>query len=56
MMAAAMGLLRAYQAMPSSDSPDARCAKLAIQTLGSGFNPADYTFIGGAAGADDFSG
>jgi hypothetical protein len=42
--------------MPSSDSPDARCAKLAIQTLGSGFNPADYTFIGGAAGADDFSG
>jgi hypothetical protein len=30
--------------------------KLTIQTLGPGFNPANYTIIGGTEGNDDFTG
>jgi hypothetical protein len=36
--------------------PDAQCKTLAIQTLGSSFNPANYTFHGGTAVGDTFTG
>ena len=36
--------------------PDAQCKTLAIQTLGSSFNPANYTFHGGTEGNDTFTG
>src|SRR5919199_2068119 len=55
MLAAALALSGVAQAKPISDSPDAKCEKLAIQTLGSSFNPANYTFHGGTAGDDNFS-
>ena len=32
---------------PIADSADAKCAKLAIKTLGPSFNPSNYTFHGG---------
>jgi VCBS repeat-containing protein len=35
---------------------DALCKTLAIQTLGSSFNPANYTFHGGTATGDTFTG
>jgi hypothetical protein len=44
------------QAKPISGSSDAQCAKLAIQTLGKGFKPSNYTFIGGTTGDDKFAG
>jgi hypothetical protein len=56
MLAAAMALSGVAQAAPISGKDDAQCAKLAIQTLGPGFNPANYTFIGGTEGNDDFTG
>lgn len=56
MLAAPMALSGVAQAKPISDSPDAKCAKLAIETLDYSFNPANYTFLGGTEGADDFSG
>ena len=56
MMAAAMALFGVAQAKPISDSPDAKCEKLAIQTLGASFNPANYTFHGSTAGNDIFTG
>jgi hypothetical protein len=31
-------------------------AMLAIKTLGTGFDPANYTFHGGTEGTDDFTG
>jgi Ca2+-binding RTX toxin-like protein len=55
MLAAAMALSGVAQTKPTSVSPDAKCAKLASQTLGKGFNPADYTFHGGTEGNDDFT-
>jgi hypothetical protein len=55
MMAAAVALSGVAQAKPTSVSPDAKCAKLASQTLGKGFNPADYTFHGGTEGNDDLT-
>ena len=55
MLAAAMALSGVAQAKPTSDSSDAKCEKLAIQTLGPSFNAANYTFHGGTAGPDDFS-
>ncbi len=36
--------------------PDAQCKTLAIQTLGSSFNPANYTFHGGTTAGDTFTG
>src|SRR5215217_7967695 len=56
MLAAAMALSGVAQAKPTSDSPDAKCEKLAIQTLGASFNPANYTFHGGTTGNDTFTG
>jgi hypothetical protein len=56
MMAAAMALSGVAQARPISDSPDAKCAKLAIKTLGASFNPSNYTFEGGTEGPDVFTG
>ena len=56
MMAAAMALFGVAQAKPISDSPDAKCEKLAIKTLGASFNPANYTFHGGTTGNDTFTG
>jgi VCBS repeat-containing protein len=35
---------------------DAQCKTLAIQTLGSSFNPANYTFHGGTTAGDTFTG
>jgi hypothetical protein len=56
MLAAAMALSGVAQAKPIANSVDAKCAKLAIQTLGSSFNPGTYTFIGGTEGPNDFTG
>jgi Ca2+-binding RTX toxin-like protein len=56
MLATAMALSGVAQARPISGPPDAKCAKLTIKTLGPSFNPSNYTFIGGTAGNDDFSG
>jgi hypothetical protein len=55
MMAAAMALCGVAQAKPISDSPDAKCAKLAIKTFGASYNPANYTFHGGTEDTDSFS-
>ena len=43
-------------AKPIGGSADAKCAKLAKQTLGPSVTPANYTFIGGTAGDDNLSG
>jgi hypothetical protein len=56
MMAAAMALSGVAQARPISGPADAKCAKLAIKTLGPSFNPSNYTFFGGTEGSNDFSG
>jgi len=56
MLAAAMALSGVAQAAPTSDSPNAKCEKLAAQTLGPSFNPANYTFHGSTAGNDIFTG
>ena len=56
MLASAMALSGVAQARPIAESADAKCAKLAIKTLGPSFNPSNYTFIGGTEGQDDFSG
>jgi hypothetical protein len=37
-------------------SADAKCAKLAIKTLGPSFNPSNYTFFGGNEVSNEFSG
>jgi hypothetical protein len=52
MLAAAIALSGVAQARPISESPDAKCAKLAIQTLGPSFNPSNYTFHGGTEDRD----
>jgi Ca2+-binding RTX toxin-like protein len=52
MLAAAMALSGVAQAAPISDKADAQCAKLGIKTLGSSFNPSNYTFHGGSEGND----
>ena len=56
MLAAAMALSGVAQAKPTADSANARCEKLAIQTLGPSFDPSNYTFHGGTAGDDVFTG
>jgi hypothetical protein len=46
MIGVAMALSGVAQAKTTiGGSAEAQCAKLAIQTLGKGFNPANYTFI-----------
>jgi hypothetical protein len=55
MLAVTMALSGVAQARPVADPADAQCLKLAIQTLGPGYNPANYTFIGGTENIDDFS-
>ena len=56
MMAAMMAMSAVAQAAPINDKADAQCAKLAIKTLGTSFNPSNYTFIGGTEGNDNFTG
>jgi hypothetical protein len=56
MLAAAMALSGVAQARPIADSADAKCAKLAIKTLGPSFNPSNYTFFGGNEVSNEFSG
>ena len=56
MLAAAMALSGVAQARPIAESADAKCAKLAIQTLGKDIKSANYTFIGGTEGNDNFDG
>ena len=53
---AAMALSGVAQARPIGDSADAKCARLAIKTLGASFNPSNYTFIGGTEGNDTLTG
>ena len=56
MMVASAGMV---QAQPVAGAADAKCLALARQTLGGfgqNFNPANYTFIGGTEGNDDFTG
>ena len=55
MLACAMALSGVAQAKPISDKADARCAKLAIKTLGASYNPSNFTFIGGTEGIDNFT-
>jgi hypothetical protein len=52
MLAAAWALSGVAQAAPIGGKADAQCAKLAIQTLGPGVNPSNYTFHGGTEGND----
>jgi hypothetical protein len=56
MLAAAMALSGVAQARPLADPADAKCFALAMRTLSPGFIPADYTFISGTEGIDDFTG
>jgi Ca2+-binding RTX toxin-like protein len=56
MIAAAMALSVVAQARPISGPADAKCAKLAIKTLGPSFNPSNYTFFGGNEVSNEFSG
>ena len=55
MMAAMLAMSGVAQAAPINDKADAQCLKLAIETLGPGYNPSNYTFHGGTADNDDFS-
>jgi hypothetical protein len=55
MLAAAMALSGVAQAKPTIGSKaDAKCLAEAVRTLGPGFNPTNYTFIGGTEGLDLF--
>jgi len=56
MLAASMALSGVAQAKPIGDSADAKCAKLARQTLGASYTPANYTFIGGPEANDTLTG
>jgi hypothetical protein len=58
-MAAMMALSGAALAQPVAGAADAKCLDLARQTLGGfgpNFNPANYTFVGGTEGNDNFTG
>jgi hypothetical protein len=51
------GPLWGAQAKPiTNGKAGVQCKKLAIKTLGPGFKPSNYNFIGGTTGDDDFSG
>jgi hypothetical protein len=54
MLAAVMALSGVAQAAPISGKADAKCLKLTIKTLGPGYHPSNYTFIGGTEGNDNF--
>jgi hypothetical protein len=56
MLGAAMALSGVAQAGPVGSKADAQCLTLASKTLGSSFNPSNYTFHGGTAGNDTFTG
>jgi hypothetical protein len=56
MLGAVMALSGVAQARPISGSADAKCAKLAIKSLGASFNPGTYTFDGGTELTDVFTG
>jgi hypothetical protein len=56
MLAAAMALSGVARAGPVGSKADAQCMTLANKTLGSSFKPSNYTFIGGTAGSDTFTG
>jgi hypothetical protein len=56
MLAAAMALSGVARAGPVGSKADAQCMTLANKTLGSSFKPSNYTFIGGTAGNDTFTG
>ena len=53
MLATMLALCGVAQAAPVGGKADAKCQQLAIKTLGPGFNPADYTFVGGTEGNDE---
>ena len=50
-----VALSRVAQAAPISTKADAQCAKEAIQTLGSSFDPSTYSFHGGTEANDTFT-
>jgi Ca2+-binding RTX toxin-like protein len=55
MLASALALSGVAQAKPTIGSKaDAKCLAEAVRTLGPGFNPTNYTFIGGTEGLDLF--
>ena len=57
MLGVAMGLSGVAQAKPTTNGKaGVQCMTLAIQTLGPGFNPNNYNFIGGTAGNDNLTG
>src|SRR5215217_9486906 len=56
MMAAALALSGVAQGAPVGGSADAKCLAEAAKTVEQpGFKPADYTFIGGTEGDDNFT-
>ena len=56
MLAAAMARSGVAQAKPTTNGKaGVQCMKRAIKTLGPGFNPNNYNFIGGTAGSDNFT-
>lgn len=57
MVAAAMALSGVAQAKPiTNGKADARCLAEAIKTLGPGFNPSGYHFVGGTENGESFDG
>jgi hypothetical protein len=55
MLATMLALCGVAQAAPVGGKADARCLAEAVRTLGPGFNPSDYNFVGGTEGADALS-
>jgi Ca2+-binding RTX toxin-like protein len=55
MLATMLALCGVAQAAPVDGKADAKCLAEAVRTLGPGFNPADYNFVGGTEGADDLT-
>jgi hypothetical protein len=56
MMAAAMALSGVAQAAQGGNKANAQCRAEAVRTLGPGFNPSNYNFVGGTAGNDRLDG
>ena len=55
MLATMLALCGVAQAAPVGGKADARCLAEAVRTLGPGFNPSDYNFVGGTDGPDQFA-
>lgn len=54
--AVAMALSGVAQAKPTTNGKaDVKCLAEAVRTLGPGFKPSGYTFVGGSAGEDYIS-